>query len=198
VIATGYSGNMDYMSDANAYLVDYSLCKVGPGCWPYPEDAHWADVDLDHATRLMREVFEDQAAANERGARAAAEIMRTHSLEAAGRSMRTRLEHVAGRLASEPFLPLPQFEVNLTQGGRGRLLRRLVPGVLAAAERELALLWSANEQRQFDLRAAQRGTLVSTQAATLAALRRIERGAGQSIGEAEPTPLSIRDASRDR
>jgi glycosyltransferase involved in cell wall biosynthesis len=192
VIATGYSGNMDYMTDANAYLVDYSLRKVGPGCWPYPEDAHWADVDLDHAGRLMREVFEDQAAANERGGRAAADIVRTHSLDAAGHSMRTRLEHVAARLHGDPFLPLPTFEVDVARGGRGRLLRRLFPGLLASIEREFALLWAANEQRQFDLRAAQRGTAVSTQAATLAALRRIERRADERIGDAEPSDRAAR------
>lgn len=193
VIATGYSGNMDYMTEANAYLVEHTLCTVGPGCWPYPEDAHWADVDLEHAARLMREVFDDQAQAGERGARAAADIARTHSLEVAGRSMRTRLENVAGRLAPEPFLPLPEFEVSLAHGGRGRLLRRLFPGLLASLERELGLLWAANEQRQFDLRAAQRGTLVSTQAATLAALRRVERAA-----EGEAVEPSRRAARLDR
>ena len=186
VIATRYSGNLDFMTDANSYLVDHALCKVGPGCWPYPEEAHWADVDLDHAARLMREVFDDQAAAGERGARAAVEIMNSHSLEVAGRSMRTRLEHVAGALSGDPFLPLPEFEVNLAHGGRGRLLRRLLPGLLASLERELVLLWAANEQRQFDLRAAQRGTLVSTQAATLAALRRVERLGGGGVLDAQP------------
>jgi glycosyltransferase involved in cell wall biosynthesis len=194
VIATGYSGNMDYMTEANAYLVGYSLRAVGPGCWPYPEEAHWAEVDLDHAARLMREVFDDQAAANERGARAAADVRRTHSLEAAGGSMRARLENVAARLRDVPYLPLPEFEVNLTHGARGRVLRRLFPGVLAALERELAQLWSANEQRQFDLRAAERGTLVSTQAATLAALRRVEQLGGEQARDAE---LGARTARLD-
>ena len=36
VIATGYSGNLDYMTDENAYLVDYTLREVGPGLLALP------------------------------------------------------------------------------------------------------------------------------------------------------------------
>ena len=186
VVATGYSGNLDYMTAANAYLVDYTIVEVGPACWPYPEDAHWAEVDLYHAARLLREVFEDQAAARERGALAAVDVARTHSPDAAGRSMRARLEHVFAGRDGIPYLPLPEFEVTLTHGRRGRLLRRALPGVVSAIERELAQLWTANEQREFDLRALERGTLLNTQAATLAALRRVE-AAAEGIGEPDPS-----------
>ncbi len=31
VIATRYSGNLEFMDDATAYLVDYDLVPVGPG-----------------------------------------------------------------------------------------------------------------------------------------------------------------------
>ncbi|HVC84284.1 MAG TPA: glycosyltransferase [Solirubrobacteraceae bacterium] len=188
VIATGYSGNLDYMTRENAYLVDYALRAVGPGCWPYPEDAVWADADLGHAAELMREVFEDQSAARGRGALAATQLAETHSLQAAGRSMRSRIESVAARWEGEPFLPLPEFEVDLIRGRRGRLLRRLAPGVLAMLEHELEQLWAANEQRKFDLDAAAKGTLLSTQAATLAALRRVERAAHEPLREPEPDP----------
>jgi glycosyltransferase involved in cell wall biosynthesis len=188
VIATGYSGNLDYMTPANSYLVDYSLREVGSGCWPYPEDAVWAEADLEHAAQLMREVFEDQSAARERGALAAAQLAETHSLLAAGRSMRSRIESVVARWEGEPFLPLPEFEVDLIRGRRGRLLRRLVPGVLAMLEHELEQLWAANEQRKFDLDAAARGTLLSTQAATLAALRRVESAAHEPLRESDLDP----------
>jgi hypothetical protein len=54
VIATAYSGNLDYMTSVDTYLVDYTLREVGAGCGPYPKDAHWADADLDAAARAMR------------------------------------------------------------------------------------------------------------------------------------------------
>ena len=184
VIATGYSGNLDYMTRENSYLVDYSLHPVGPGRWPYPEDAHWAEANVEHAARLMRQVFDDPAAARRRGAVAAVTLAETHSLRAAGRSMRSRIESILATRQGQPFLPLPEFEVDLTRGRRGRLLRRLAPGVLAMLEHEFELLWAANEQRRFDLDAATRGTMLSTQAATLATLRRIERAAGDQPAEA--------------
>ena len=184
VIATAYSGNLDYMTDENSYLVDYRLREVGPGCWPYPPDARWADADIDHAARLMREVFDGRLAAHRRGELAASSIARTHSPAAAGASMRARLESISERLEPDPFLPLPTFTVDLARGNRGKWLRRLAPGVLAMLERELELLWAADERHRFDLDAAMRGTLLSTQAATLAALRRVERSAALTDGPA--------------
>jgi len=196
VIATAYSGNLDYMTPENAYLVDYVLREVGPGCWPYPETAHWAEVDLESAARAMREVFDDQVAARGRGARAAADLAQTHSPAAAGRTMRSRLESIFERREIEAFLPIPEFAVTLTRGRGGRLLRRLFPGVLERLEQELSALWAADEQRRFDLHAATRGTLISTQAATLAALRGVEARAGAA--EAAEPDLSPRAARLQR
>ncbi len=70
VIATGFSGNLDFMDDANAYLVPYGLAEVGPGQEPYPAEAVWAEPDLDAAAALMRALADDRAAAAERGAAA--------------------------------------------------------------------------------------------------------------------------------
>ncbi len=94
VIATGYSGNLDFMSAENSYLVDYDVVPIGPASDPYPADGEWADPDLDHAAKLMREVFEHRAKSREMGARGAAEIRRTHSQQAAGATMRRRLEEI--------------------------------------------------------------------------------------------------------
>ena len=56
VVATAYSGNLDFMRPENSYLVDYELAPIGPGNGPYPPEAEWAEPDLDHAATLMREV----------------------------------------------------------------------------------------------------------------------------------------------
>ncbi|MCW3067361.1 MAG: hypothetical protein JWN32_4533, partial [Solirubrobacterales bacterium] len=69
VIATGYSGNVDYMTPENSYLVDHRLVPIGEGHDPYPATGTWAEPDVEHAARLMREVFDDPAAAAARGAR---------------------------------------------------------------------------------------------------------------------------------
>ena len=87
VIATGWSGNLDFMTAENSYLVDHTLVDVGPEGAPYPADGQWAEPDLDHAAALMRRVFADRDEADARGAQAAADLRRTHSLEVAAASM---------------------------------------------------------------------------------------------------------------
>ena len=94
VIATGYSGNLDFMTDANSLLVDHRLVPIGAGAEPYPADGEWAEPDIEHAASLMRRVFDDPAAARELGDRAAADISRTHSPATAGEIMYRRLESI--------------------------------------------------------------------------------------------------------
>jgi hypothetical protein len=98
VIATGYSGNLDYMTPENSYLVDYKLKRIGSGNCPYPANGEWADPDTDHAARLMREVVENPIAADRRGRQAAIDIRTGYSPAVAGERMERRLEHVRSHL----------------------------------------------------------------------------------------------------
>lgn len=97
VVATAYSGNLDYMTSRNSYLVDYRLKPIGGNAKPYPATGEWAEPDVEHATKLMRHVFEHQDEARERGARAAADIRRNHSPEAAGHTMAKRLRWISAQ-----------------------------------------------------------------------------------------------------
>ena len=101
VIATNYSGNTDFMTPANSYLVDYTLELVGRGAEPYPPTAHWARPDTAHAARLMREVFEHQDAAREKGRRGAADIRTMYSANAISATLRRRLEQVQAEVPGE-------------------------------------------------------------------------------------------------
>jgi glycosyltransferase involved in cell wall biosynthesis/SAM-dependent methyltransferase len=107
VIATRYSGNLDYMTDKNSYLVDYEMRAIGEGNFPYPADGEWADPDREHASRLMREVVDDPAAAEQRGRQAAWDIRRTHSPDAAGQTMERRLAFVREHLKARRSLRHP-------------------------------------------------------------------------------------------
>jgi 2-polyprenyl-3-methyl-5-hydroxy-6-metoxy-1,4-benzoquinol methylase/glycosyltransferase involved in cell wall biosynthesis len=98
VIATGYSGNMDFMTPQNSYPVDYDLRPVGENAGPYPPTGEWAEPDTGHAAELMRHVFEHQEEAGERGRRAADDLRRNHSPEAAGRAMAERIRRARARL----------------------------------------------------------------------------------------------------
>jgi hypothetical protein len=68
-IATGWSGNLEFMDDDVAVLLPSSLVDVGHDAAPYPPDAAWADPDLDAAASAMRRLFEDPDRARELGAR---------------------------------------------------------------------------------------------------------------------------------
>jgi hypothetical protein len=91
VIATGYSGNLDFMTDENSYLVPYTAAKIGPDAEPYPAEGEWAEPDLEAAAKLMKEVVADPDAAGARGRRAATDIRRTHSAEASAASIEARV-----------------------------------------------------------------------------------------------------------
>lgn len=96
VVTTAYSGNMDFTTKFNSYLVDYSLVPVGEGCVPYPPDAEWAEPDAAHAAQVLRRVYLHQDEARDKGRRAAAEIRQWFSREAVGRMMLARLNAIHG------------------------------------------------------------------------------------------------------
>jgi glycosyltransferase involved in cell wall biosynthesis/SAM-dependent methyltransferase len=95
VIATGFSGNTDFMTEDNSFLVHYKLSEVGSEGENYPPDGHWADPDLDHAAELMRSVFEDPERARLRAEAGRDEVLERLSLERVGGIGRARLERLA-------------------------------------------------------------------------------------------------------
>ena len=91
VIATGYSGNLQFMTEANSFLVPWSPAAIPPGCEPYPAGGTWAEPDTEAAAQLMRSVLDDGALAAARGRQAAADLGILHSPEVAGRRIAARL-----------------------------------------------------------------------------------------------------------
>ena len=90
-IATGYSGNLDFQTARNSFLVEYEPALVGPEGEHYPAEGVWADPDLEHAAQLMRRVLEHPGEARAKGERARRDIAEHLSPEAVGRVIRRRL-----------------------------------------------------------------------------------------------------------
>jgi glycosyltransferase involved in cell wall biosynthesis len=90
VIATGYSGNLDFMPAGTSLLVPWTLTLVGPDPI-YPAQAHWAEPDLDSAVDCMRSVFDDAALRADLGARAEEHIRLTRSEDLSVEWVRQRL-----------------------------------------------------------------------------------------------------------
>lgn len=97
VIATRYGGTLEFTTDADAYLVDWSPIEVGEGAHPYPASGIWADPDLDQAAAFMQEVFANPDRARERGQAGRRHVLAGHAPAVAGESMRNRLRIVHER-----------------------------------------------------------------------------------------------------
>lgn len=74
VIATAYSGNMDFVSSDIALLVPYDLVPVADGAYPHWQDQVWANPDVEHASKYMIKLIDDPAHGHEIGARASHHI----------------------------------------------------------------------------------------------------------------------------
>jgi glycosyltransferase involved in cell wall biosynthesis len=97
VIATAYSGNLDYQNSGNALLVDCSLVGIRDPTHVYPRGFRWAEPSVEHAAALMRWAYENREQARALGERAARDVRRTLSMQAAGRRMAGRLEELTGQ-----------------------------------------------------------------------------------------------------
>ena len=154
VIATGYSGNLDFMSDDSAYLVPYRLVPIPADWWAYSPDAEWAEPDIESACRLMRLVYENQTEARFRGALGREDVLRRFSIARSAEFVTERLEAMRERSARRdgagdmrrPVLEASQrlaegVGAALAPGGRGpsavlrRALRRALWPQLARQHR---------------------------------------------------------------
>jgi glycosyltransferase involved in cell wall biosynthesis len=94
VIATGYSGNLDFMDDSNSWLVSSTRVAVGDSAEGYDPQAMWAEPDLDEAARIMRHVWTYQDEARQKGAIARDTILERHTPAVSGAIMKNRLMQI--------------------------------------------------------------------------------------------------------
>lgn len=90
-IATGYSGNMEFMTPTTSLLVPYELIPVGADAEPYDPTALWAEPDAEKAAHSMRALFEDEQLGQGIASAAKEHVIAHHSIEAAAESLRSTL-----------------------------------------------------------------------------------------------------------
>jgi len=59
-MATGWSGNLDYMTDENSLLIKSTLVPVATGAYPHGDGQVWAEPDVEHAARLLARAISDE------------------------------------------------------------------------------------------------------------------------------------------
>ncbi|RSK52910.1 glycosyltransferase [Bacillus canaveralius] len=94
VIATGWSGNMEFMNETNSCLVRYELERVGQDWGPYKAEQFWADPDIDHAAYYMKKVVEDPLWCSKTAARGKDTIQKHFSPKKSGQLMKSRLNEL--------------------------------------------------------------------------------------------------------
>jgi glycosyltransferase involved in cell wall biosynthesis len=101
VIATAYSGNLDFMNNENSILIPYSLVSVGPDAFPYPETSKWAEPDIENAADAIRKLALDSDYRQNLGAAAKMYVEQEFSIENASSFIRSRANYhfsIVGKL----------------------------------------------------------------------------------------------------
>jgi glycosyltransferase involved in cell wall biosynthesis len=94
VVATAYSGNMDFMNSENSCLVDFALIKLNPGDYPFWKDQVWAEPDIAHAASHLRRLADDPAFAKGIGARARESLQESRTNAVALAAIQSRLADI--------------------------------------------------------------------------------------------------------
>jgi glycosyltransferase involved in cell wall biosynthesis len=106
VVATAYSGNLDFMNEANSCLVRYTLVDVADGSYPHAHGQVWAEPDIDHAVFYMLMLLADKDYARELGRIASRHIQTHFSSRAVGLKYKNRLDAILREPSSEKRVSL--------------------------------------------------------------------------------------------
>ena len=98
VIATRYSGNLDFMDDSTAYLIDHVLVPVKSGEYPFAESQEWADADSEQAAACMVRLLDDPEHGRQLGRAASIAVRGQIGWRASGMRYRERIESIAKAL----------------------------------------------------------------------------------------------------
>jgi glycosyltransferase involved in cell wall biosynthesis len=205
-IATGFSGNLDFMTADNSFLVDWRPAEIGSGNDPYPPDGEWAEPDRDHAASLMREVFEHPERARAVGALGQRDVRARRSPEAAGRELARRLVRVQSftgattarsRRIADTTRVARQIAEGPTQGAPPSRVAR----VKAAARRMLLRLikpYAVHQQRVDNEMLTAIHTLDRALQSLAASQARLERRLGAETDDDGQEPVEAATAMPDR
>lgn len=95
VVATGFSGNLEYMTAETALLVNSTMVLVQEGQRPHASCQAWAEPDVEQAAAHMIKLLDDPDGGRALGARASAHVRTHFSQRACGLRYAARLAELA-------------------------------------------------------------------------------------------------------
>ena len=90
-LGTGWSGNVDFMTQENSMMVGYKLVKLKKDAYPHWKGQSWAEADVVHAQALLAPLIADRGQAAAMARRGQADVLRTHGNRAVGLRVLQRL-----------------------------------------------------------------------------------------------------------
>jgi len=111
VIATNWSGNVDFMSSEHCYPVNFQIIPISDDHHKFQESHkvlyvpgtnHWAEPDIDHAAERIKEVLLNPNEAALRGMQAARFMASHFNRYKRGAALRTRLESITSSRLNRP------------------------------------------------------------------------------------------------
>jgi glycosyltransferase involved in cell wall biosynthesis len=103
VLASRYSGNLDFMDDESAALIDVAMIAVHNGEGAYPDGFQWADPDIGAAAAWMRRLVEEPRTRTQMIERAYRRMQDQPSEERRGQQYAKALNRHVARV--EPTVP---------------------------------------------------------------------------------------------
>jgi len=93
-IATAYSGNLEFMNEANSVLIPYQLIQVNQGDYPNGAGVCWAEPDIEAAVLSMQELSSNRALQMKIGKNAQITMHTGYSHHEVGRFIEQHLKNI--------------------------------------------------------------------------------------------------------
>ncbi|MBO9709816.1 MAG: glycosyltransferase family 4 protein [Caulobacter sp.] len=102
-IGTAYSGNLDFMTEDTALLVDYDTVPLKADSYPYWQGQVWAEPSIDSAVELMEYAIRNRSKAQAMAERARLHMRQKFSARAVGIRYAARIDEIlSGAAKSAP------------------------------------------------------------------------------------------------
>ncbi|WP_273127126.1 glycosyltransferase [Bacillus weihaiensis] len=95
VIATNWSGHLEFMNETNSYLIEVEkLIPVPSSMPPHFLNHLWAQPSLEHLKVLMKKVVKDPIAAKQTAKKARSDLFPRYSIEEVGKKIYRRFDYL--------------------------------------------------------------------------------------------------------
>jgi glycosyltransferase involved in cell wall biosynthesis len=92
VVATAFSGNLEFTKEDNSLLVKHSLVSLTGDDYPYGEGQVWADPDAESAAAQMKRILANNELVIELGSQGRKTVEDAHNIRIVGAKYLKELE----------------------------------------------------------------------------------------------------------